>query len=540
MASGKKKNNYIEHGGAKMLAMYPLFFILLIKIAFMTRKIGVVGMSYFAFGFVVYLFAYSLNGSMISETLRKMVIFQVNRRSVRNAIKVNRVIFEYTWILATIFGVVLFAVAGPLSNLLFGSPLVTLPIMLFAVALVLVVPQQSMKGYLEGISSQIPGIVSMFIMELIDLFTTVIIQNACMEKGKQIAALMRNDQYYYTYAAISGAIGLCVGAFFSLLFLLLITGLLKQMQKERMRNDESKSKLGANDILQSYIISSLPDFISNLFGPVLLLLCMIFMARNAKESFEEIGMFFISVIIGLPVIMNSIQQGKFTYRQIHSLLRRSDGAMARDKIASSLKANMYFSLMYSIFLIFSSNCINAFFFDQTKDSLITVFCGVQTILLLLAFALLLLDILCAYNAEWVVNLLYIVTIGMYLLFQFVFQNADMTGIAPFRNALLLSVAALLLFGGFILFKKSRFKNDWIRVFILPAIAAIGMMLVCLLIDRVLLDSMGVTTGFVLSLMLGYLSFQFIIILTHTFDKHEWNDLPFAKFPIFLAKKLNMY
>lgn len=540
MATGKKKNNYIEHGGTKMIAMYPLFFLFLLKIAFMTRKIGVNGIAYYAMAFALFFVVYSLNGNLITEILRKMVLFQVNRRSVRNAIKLNRVILQFTWITTIICSGVLFILSEKISVLLFATPLVSLPIKLFSLALFCIVPQQCMKGYLEGISGQLPGVVSMFIQIIIDLITTVLVQNSFMNYGRKISLLMRNEQYYYSYASLSGIIGLCVGSFFSLLFLLLITGLLKQMQKERMRNDESKSKLSGGDILHNYLLNVLSEFVPNMFGPIMILLFYVMFSHKTPDHFEQSGIVFVSLLAGLPVLMNAVMQGKFAYRQIHSLLRRQDVAMARDKIAFQIKSNLYFSLMISVFLMFSAKSFNVLFFDHAKEELISVFRYSQAIIFIFALAIMILNMLMAYVGKIVVDVLYVTGIGALFVFEFIFLKAGMTGILPYISSLLMSCVWIALLGGFVLFKKSRCKNDLLRVFVLPLIAAVGLMLVCLLVDQLLFDSLGALICLVLCVVLGYLCYQLIIIMTRTFDKYEWVDLPFADIPIFLAKKLNMY
>lgn len=540
MATGRKKNHYIAHGGIKAIAVYPVFAFLLLKMVFMTRKIGVNGIAYYAMAFALFFVVYSLNGRLISECVRKMVLFQVNRRSVRNAIKLNRVILQYTWIVTILSSVLLFVFSDFVSKLLFKTLLVSLPIKLFAVALFFLVPQQCMKGYLEGISSPIPGVVSIFIEIVIDLITTIIVQNSFMQQGRKISLLMRNEQYYYSYASLGGIVGFCVGCFFSFLFLLLITGLLKQMQKERMRNDESKSKLGSKDILHNYLSNGLAEIIPCMFGPVMLLLFYVLFSHNSPEHYEQSGIVFIGLLSGLPVIMNAGMQGRFAFRQVHSLLRRHDHAMARDKVAFQVKSNLYCSFMISVFLAFSAKSFNLFLFDLSKEELISAFRYTQAIVLLYSIGMILLNLLMAYTVKVIVNLIYLSGIGALFVFELVFLKAGMSGVMTYISSLLMSLLWIVLIGGFLLFKKSRCKKDLIRVFVLPVIAAVGLMLVCLLIDQVLSASMGAFACLILCALLGYISYQLIIILTHTFDRYEWADVPFANVPIFIAKKLNMY
>ena len=540
MADRKKRNTYIEHGGPKMSAMYALMFLFFIKICFLTKKTGVAGISYFAMAFSVFLFLFCLNGSLIPDIMRKMVLFQVNRRSVRNAVRLYRVIWNFSMVLSVSCGLAMFFLSDKISQILFGTLLVSLPIKIFGIALVCIVPQQCMKGYLEGISSQIPGIVSMFIMLVIDLGTTILLQNPCMDYGRKVAALMQNQQYYYAYACVSGIVGMTVGSMFSLLFLLLITTLLKQMQRERMKTDETKNSLKASDILRNYLVNGAKEFLPNCYLPLLFLCACVMYAHKNPQCMDGTGMLFVSLLAGFPVLLNAACQGRFAFRQIHSVVRKGDYSHARERIAVQLKTLLYQSIFVSVLLAFSAASFNALCFDHATDEMLSVFRGTQMAVLMLALAVMIVRIASAYSGSVFLFLIYLGGAIVFPVLSVLFHNAASGGVLSFVYAFLISSLVLALTGGFVLFRKAHFRNDLIRVFILPGIAGVVLMLVCLLADKLLYKSVGATAAFLIGLLLGYICYQLVIILTRTFDRHEWNEMPFHNIPVFLAKKLHMY
>lgn len=540
MTERKKRNHYIEQGGPKMSAMYALLFLFFIKICFLTKKIGVAGVSYFAMAFAVFWLLFSLNGSLIPESLRKMVLFQVNRRSVRNAVRLYRVIWNYSMILTFVSGAALFLLSDQISLLLFRTLLVSLPIKLFGIVLICIVPQQCMKGYLEGISSQIPGIVSMFILMVIDLGTTILLQNPCMEYGNKVAALMRDQRYYYAYACLGGIVGMAVGSLFSLLFLIMITTLLKQMQKERMKADETKNSLKASDILRNYLANGAKELLPCCYLPVLFLCTCVMFSHADPENLDGIGMLFVSILAGIPVLLNAACQGKFAFRQIHMVVRKGDYSHARERIAVQLKTLLYQSIFVSVLLACTAASFNALCFDVTTEEMLAIFRGIQMGVLLLCLAVMIICIVSAYSSVLSTILIYPVGIAAFLVLAVLFRNAALKGALPFVYALLVSSLVLVLFGGFVLLRKSHYKDDLIRVFVLPGIAGVVLVLICLPADKLLYKSIGAPAAFLLALLAGYICYQLVIILTRTFDRHEWNELPLHNVPVFLAKKLHMY
>lgn len=540
MGERKKKNNYISYSGSKMAAMAVLFLLLLIKISFMTKRIGAAGISYFALAFSIFFFLFCLNGSMIPDILRKMILFQVNRRSVKNAIRLYRIISNFSMCIALLFGLILFFLSDQISRILFQTVLASLPIKLFALVLVMLVPQQCMKGYLEGISSQIPGIVSMFILAVIDLATTIIIQNSCIEYGQKVAAVMLDQRYYYAYACVSGIIGLAVGSVFSLLFLLLITALLRQMQRERMKQDESKNTLAMTDILGSFLSGSVQSLFPNCFIAALFLCSCILFGHKKPEQMDGIGMLFISLLTGMPILLNGAFQGRFAFRQIHSIVRKGDMIHARERMAVQLKTLLCVTLFLSVLLMFSSVSFNALVFDTTTDEMLSVFRGTQLAILVLTLAVMILYITAAFTGFGLQFALYLAGVAVFPLMTTLFRGSGMQEIMVCVYALLVSGLVPLLFGGFVCFKKSRYREDIIRVFVLPCIAAAALLLVCLLVEKLFYKSIGAAAAFGVSFVIGYLCYMLVLILTRTFDRHEWSELPFSGAAIFLAKKLHMY
>ena len=88
------------------------------------------------------------------------------------------------------------------------------PLQVGLIAVFFLTLQQCMKGYLEGSSIPLPGSLSGIVTALISLLATICLKNVCSGAGTRAAAVFRQEDYYYAYAAVCGIGGLAVGAFF--------------------------------------------------------------------------------------------------------------------------------------------------------------------------------------------------------------------------------------------------------------------------------------------------------------------------------------
>ncbi len=148
---------------------------------------------------------------------------------------------------------------------------------------------------------------------------------------------MNDEQYYFAYSAVAGAISIVIGNIFAFLFLLLIITLLNTVQKERIKADGIKSPIKPVDIIRNILSLGFTQILEEGFYIFLFV-----MLKGYEISMY--GSIFLSLIPAIPVVYFGYILGKIAVRQVKNILRKGDAPHARERIAMSLKGLIFTSL----------------------------------------------------------------------------------------------------------------------------------------------------------------------------------------------------
>ena len=222
MDGRKRRANYMKQGGLKMYASWVIWLIAFVKMIYLYAQIGQKGITFYAAALFTILFIYVLTAAVIPDVLGRMVYFQKSRDCSKNAHRLYHTVMILTLLVLLLFCVTGFLLAEPFSKALFGTVQYAFPLQVGLIAVFFLALQQCMKGYLEGSSIPLPGSLSGIVTALISLLATICLKNICSGAGTRAAAVFRQEDYYYAYAAVCGIGGLAVGAFLGFLFLLFV------------------------------------------------------------------------------------------------------------------------------------------------------------------------------------------------------------------------------------------------------------------------------------------------------------------------------
>ncbi len=104
-------------------------------------------------------------------------------------------------------------------------------------------------------------------------------------------------------------------------------------------------------------------------------------------------------------------------------------------------------------------------------------------------------------------------------------------------SLLISMAVLLVVHGILIWNRLHFCEDLLRIFVLTMVSSVVLGLLAFIICHVMPDN---PISVLLGTVLGSLSYVICIVMTHTFDPHEWHNVPGSAFPVSFAKYFKLY
>lgn len=540
MNERKKKSNFLMHNKAKSLALIITTCLILLRMSFIASKIGANGMNYYFVPITLYALLYGVFGMGLMPVLRKQVSFQVCRGGFRNARKIYKVIATLHLVLVALISAFLFFFSEQVSVLLFHSPLYALNMKILAGAFIMVVAQRGIVGYLEGVNNAFPGIVAGYLSNLISIMTTILIQNSCINYGKSVSAFMRQDSYFYAYASLSAPIGFAVGNLFSFLFLLLIICLFRTVQSEKIKRDDTKKGPSTWDVIFTFYRVYLSEMLPLAVLPGLCFALVLCYVRVSSASTEGLGTIVMGVMLFLllPICICYLLILPLS-RQLVAIMRKQDKHHARQRIAINFKLLTYFVFPFAAFLFAVTPSIAQVLFDSAQDILIHAIRIGVLVIISVVFAIYLYNVLLCVRPKGLLNaVLYVGILAGVFSFQ-LFEKSQMDPMDAYIYAMFLASLLVDLIFAASLVKRLRFFEDLIRIFLLPLVAAILVGIGCFVVYK----AFGAFSDLIvltIAIILSYVIYHIVLIMTHTFDKFEWNEVPFNRIPIFLAKKLNMY
>ncbi len=541
MSEKNRRSNYMKQGGIRYSAAWCMLLMFLVKIIYMSYKTGMQGMTYYVGADAVFLIMDIFLGMAVVPILKRMVYFQVNHGSYRNAVKVYRVISGLMTALAGIVAVVIIFFSTEISMLLFGTKLCSLLLKLMAVAILFRIPSFVLKGYVEGLSNPMPGIVSDVLTHATGLLFTILFQPVFAQYGRKVAALMRCDDYAYAYAVCSGALGLAVGGLAGFLFLFFVKTVFGKDIKVRMRGEESRKTDSTQDILWNFFGNYIKTALAGNIGVLLAIVLLIFYSHMPDKMQNGAGMLYAGVVIPvLPAGLLAMQIGTVFTRQLAPIMKQADFHHAKEKTAFFLKLLSYSLLPYACAVFALAPLVGTAFFDTESAELVSLIRIGALVAVLLFYSIFFRQMLAVLVKPYLRNI-YAALLGVFgIVFIIILDKSGQGAEKGAACAYLLACLFYLLLICFVIFKKIRIYNKLVGSVVMPFAAAVISAAVSFGLFLLFSGKIPVWILLVVCAVLLYAIYAVAIVLLRVFEPHEWSGVPANGIPVAFAKLMGRY
>ncbi len=541
MGERNRRSNYIQQSGVRGIAAWILMLIFLIKMIYMSYKNGMIGMTYYALADSVFLICYLLLGIAVVPILKKMIYFQINHGSYRNAAKVYRVISGSVMFFAAAAAVVMFLLSEQISVLLFGTKLCSLLLKLLAAALVFQIAASCLKAYMEGLGNAMPGIVAELLAHGIGLVITILFQPMFAGYGRKVAALMRQDSYAYAYAVCSGALGLAVGAMAACLFLLAVNAFFGREVKKRIHRDEIKKTDSAQDIIRNFSISYITTAFVDHIGTILAAVLIILYCHTTGNTENGAGMLFCGcILLVLPPALLAMQIALPFTKQLTSIMKQADFHHAKERMSFSLKLLSYSILPYVVSGFAVAPLLAQVLFDAESAECTAIIRIGMLIGLLMVYGIFFRQVLSVLVKPYVRNL-YAGLLGISgIVFYVIFERTSMKAEECVAYAYMMACLLYLLVVCFVILKKIRIYNRLLDCVVMPFVSALLAGAVSFGLFILMDGKLPAWILFMICAVITYALHNVVIAVFRVFEAHEWSQIPASGFPVSVAKLTGRY
>ncbi len=566
----KKKKNLIRQGGDRaLIAWLNILFEWLLMVLF-ARRMGLRGLDYFCLPALLYLVPVTLIGEISCRIISGRVHFYAGRDDFRGARRSYHQLALFSVFVTFLYGGLLALFADKICQLM-GVALSAVCLRVIMAAALLRVLVLCIEGFLEGMSISAVSYIVDIVSGVVSFVFAFFLSSSFSEYGAKVAALVRVDDWLYAYMAAWGGASLLAGQVVSLLVLLFFNAYLTKALINMFEGGGIRRPKKFADEFSVYCSVWTSLAVQPAYTLILLIMFVCTgLVGNAKDPAYGFtaGLFLLAVfcLLRAPITLERQITGTLP-RNVLLYMKHSDHPRVRERIAICLKVFTYYLFPVMTAFLAMAPSIGLALFDTEAENFSKLIRGGVWMAILLTLGLFLYEICGPVCGKMVSNLMlllsFLVTSGMifHRMLSAVRQTPDPSALGPVGSDTQAVAAAVpaameitpafwlpfMVGGGLVcalgalsLYRKIRYKDDLLRIFLLTGISCVVFGLVAFMFERFTAESLGAWAVLLMGGGFGAMAYIICILMTHTFDLFEWQEVPGKGLPLALSRFLKVY
>lgn len=521
-----RKNRFVL---AAMLAGFAVLFLF-------TGLIGNLGMAYFAIAMECCLLVYALLFAGLPCCIERFVKSRMAKEQYKNADIVLKTALFYALVTGIIGSLFLFFIAELFCGKVLQAKEAALALKIMSPLFLVNGISAVLKGYFQGIGTAMPTVVSGGLKQLLTLSFGALFGYILYGYGKKAAALLQNEHFIYMYGAAGVALGFLLAGLLTLLFLLLIYLGAGRRVRRRGKEGMRLSENGA-EVFRGLMGMMLP-----LAGTGFLLRAGTLLGLGIYQSYPNdktlmlasFGGFYgrYLMIVGMITVLALICCALIETTVIHSV-KKEEYKNTKNFLAGGMQSIWVLTLFLGAAVCALSSC----FFKETED---VVKCMRHGALfpVFLAMGIYFSHILNEIDKKKTALLSLAVSLLAFFATAFISGSILKGNILLFVYAWLVFAVVHCLVNGFFLLRATRLNPEWLRMFLLPFLAAVVTGVCMFFLSGAFLSILGGTITGILSFVVGGICYLVLLFVFRCIREKDLYFLPGGPVLQRVAKKLH--
>lgn len=527
-----KHSNFIVQGGILAIAGILTRLIGLVYRIFLTNIIGDVGNGFYAAAFQIYTIMLLLSSYSLPLAVSKLVSARVAKGQFLNARKIFRGALIFAITSGGIVGLVVFFGADFFSGTLMNERMSAIPLRVLAPTLLVVAVMGVIRGFFQGMGTVMPTALSQLVEQIVNAIMSIVAASYLFQYGLKVAKLLRDDNYAFAYGAAGGTVGTGLGAFAGLLLLGII--LLSQWRyfKKQTSRDVSNYEESYSRVFRVLLITILPVILSAVIyqinDPLDQGIFNYIMTKKGMGNLQTAywGMFSgkYKVLINMPIALANAVAASMLPSLTQSVEMR-DFKSAKHKVSIAIRFTMIIAIPCAVGLSVLSKPIMSMLFTGEIDipanmlrvgSISVVFYILSTLSMGILQGINRMNIPVKNAAiSLVIHL-----VSLYVMMEFFNMQLYAVVISSVIFAFTMCVLNHLSIR-----KYLRYRQEYRRTFMIPAISAGIMGVVCWLLEMLLEKVFTVVGATCISILVAVIVYFVSLLLLKGIRESEIKSLP---------------
>ena len=548
MNERKKRPDIIRQSGPKAASEWLFILPEFVLLAYFSRIMGVRGMSFFGLPALIYMIMNLFGKRGILVSVRDSVRLYKARDDYSGGLRHYRIVTWFFTILHLIVTAIVAIFSKKISILIFGTAIGSYIIIGMMVIYLFRQIVLCIQGFLEGMGVTAASLVTDVVTVLLSLAAAFILAPRFSSYASSISALMRDDNWYYALMAFWAVVSVFAGHVIGFIVMIVLYLGMRKRLDNIFSGGGKRKKIPAFSIISSVYENGFINGGVRALSSVILIIAFV-VCRPGEEAEglitinpEYPGLVFLSFfMMAGPVLLLASQIGDSVSKQAAREKKRMDMPGMREGIALGFKIFTYFTFAYLTALMTMSTSVSKLMFD-IEQPLFSRFMvtGIWQVIVF-GFVIIMSDVMNRVSGK----LMPVVMIVFSLLAEVVMLVLAKGAKQPPKETyifiiLLVSSLAAFIPGALYFYKKLRYKNDLLRIFVLTFVSSVLMGLLAYIFQRFVYDFGGCVAVLLLGSIFGGIAYVTSILMTHTFDMHEWRQVPINGLAKAISRWLKIY
>jgi stage V sporulation protein B len=541
----KKNSNFIVQGSVLALAGIISRIIGIARRFPMEHIIGDKGNGYYSAAYEVYTIMLLISCYSLPLAVSKVVSSKLSKRQYKSAERV----FKCAMIFALVAGGLMFIICevfgDAIAKYYLLEPMSAMALKILGPALLIVSLMGVFRGYFQGLGTMVPTAISQVLEQVFVLIGTLVGASALYEYGTKVGALLHNEDYAPSYGAAGASIGPVLGAAVGLLLLVLIYVLYKKSTKKQSYRDASNYVDSYGTIFRLIILTILPVLLSttvyNISTIIDLRIYNRIMIAKGLDSVKAYNWGVYSgkyrILVNVPIALaNAMCSSIVPVLTGHMVQENYDAAS--EKIGQAMRFTMIVAIPSTVGLAVLAKPIISMLFTGEVDMAVTMLHFGSISVVVYTMSTLTNGVLQGINRMKVPVRNALISLIIHIIFLYIALWAGMGINAVVWGDILFAVVVCVL-NAIEINRALDYRQEKLKTFIIPAIAAVVMGIVIEILSKILLNVAGNIVTVFVGLVVGVIVYFVALIKLRGVDERDLRNMPGGRTVLTVAKKIRL-
>ena len=540
----KSKSNFIMQGGILAAAGIISRIIGLARRFPMEHIIGDKGNGYYGVAYEIYAIMLIVSCYSLPLAVSKVVSAKMSRRQYKSAERA----FQCAMIFAVVAGGITFFVCELFGDALaaaMNEPMSAMALKVLGPALLIVSVMGVLRGYFQGLGTMVPTAVSQILEQIFVLVGSITGAYVLFNYGGKVGVLRHNEDFAPAYGAAGASIGPVIGSAIGLIFLFLVFSVYRKGTKAQRIKSAGQNADSYGQIFRIILLTILPVLLSTkVYNISKVLDIKIYNSVMVQKGLSDIKAYNVGVysgkyrvLVNVPIALANAMCSSIV-PVLTGLMQRKEYGQAKDKINQAMRFTMLVAIPSTVGLTVLARPIISTLYRGEVDMAVNMLHVGSISVVFYTMSTLTNGVLQGINRMKIPVRNAAIALVIHIVFLYLALQLDV-GINALVYANILFAVIVCVLNALAIKKYLRYKQEYGKTFVVPAIAAAIMGVVIGLISMLLSKLAGNLITVLAGIMIGVVVYFAALILLKGVNEQDLRRMPGGRTVLTIAKRFRL-